>query len=276
VGDVVAAVQTLAQAEAGRPQRGLGRPGDRGRPHHRAAHLQLRERHPEAATEQPRPGAAREHDGAAGGGAFLGNHAGDAAGGDIEAAHGAVGQHLAAEATHGGSDGRRRLLRLGTAIACGVERARPLARRARQQRGKLRARNAPRIQLVGAGVGEKLFMGGGTLLVLGEIDDPGLAEAGIAFDRAIDAAPNVQGFHDERQLARVAALLAAEAPIATRLLAGNGPLLAERDRDTLLRQEERRRRPDDPAADDDDVDAAWQFAVGRNGLNTRGHADTPE
>jgi hypothetical protein len=34
------------------------------------------------------------------------------------------------------------------------------------------------------------------------VDDPGLAEAGIAFDRAIDAAPDAQGFDDKRQLAR--------------------------------------------------------------------------
>ena len=117
-------------------------------------------------------------------------------------------------------------------------------------------------------------MSRGGFLVFGEIDDPGLAKSGVAFDRAVDAAPDAQRFDDERELARIAPLLAAEAPIAARLFAADMALLAQRHRDPFLRQEEGRRNADDAATDDDDIDARGKFTVGCNGLDTRGHGST--
>ena len=122
--------------------------------------------------------------------AFLGDYAGDAPGGSVEATHGAMGQHLTAQAPNGAGDGGRCHLRFGAAVTGSVERARPLARSARQQRRKLRTGYLARVQLIGAGVVEPFLMGGCSLLVFGEVHDPGLAEAGIAFDRAVDGAPD--------------------------------------------------------------------------------------
>ena len=55
----------------------------------------------------------------------------------------------------------------------------------------------------------------------------------------------------ERDLARVAALRAAPAPVAARLLGADLALLAQGDVDALLGERERGARADDAAADHD-------------------------
>src|SRR5262249_26422108 len=106
-------------------------------------------------------------------------------------------------------------------VAGRMQRASPRPGSAGQQRGELLAADDARVELVGVGVLQPPLLRGGLLLVFGDIDAAGLAEAGIAFDRAVEAAPDAQRFDDERQFARIAPLLAAEPPVAARLLAGD-------------------------------------------------------
>src|SRR5450755_3771253 len=106
---------------------------------------------------------------------------------------------------------------------------------------------------------------------LAEIGDAGLPEAGLGLDHFIHALPQPQALDDQRQLARVASHLAAPAPVAARLLAGDVPLLAEHRRNALPREEESGAGADDAAADDDDAGTARQGIVGGNGIDTRRH-----
>src|SRR6185312_3405088 len=101
-GDVVAAIPSLAQPETGCPKGCLGGIGDRRGPHDRTAYSQLRQRNAEVAAEQPRPRTAGKHRGLASDAPFLCHDAGDAAGSDVEAAHGTVGQHLSAQPARSG------------------------------------------------------------------------------------------------------------------------------------------------------------------------------
>ena len=107
--------------------------------------------------------------------------------------------------------------------------------------------------------------------VLGEIHDAALAKAGFGLDPLVHALPQPQALDDQRNFARIAAHLAAPAPIAARLLAGDVPLLAQRDRDALFREKQRRAGADDAAADDYDIGARRQRLVGTNRIDARRH-----
>ncbi len=76
---------------------------------------------------------------------------------------------------------------------------------------------------------------------------------GLGLGARVHALPQTQGLDGERDLGEIAPHLAAPAPIAARLLAGDRALLAERDRHASLRETERGGGADDAAADDDDV-----------------------
>ena len=91
----------------------------------------------------------------------------------------------------------------------------------------------------------------------------------------VHALPQPQALDDQRDLARIAPHLAAPAPVAARLLAGDVALLAQHDRDALAGEEERRAGADDAAADDDDVGARGQFGIGRNWIDARRHDVSP-
>src|SRR5258707_14125622 len=108
-----------------------------------------------------------------------------------------------------------------------------------------------------------------------EIGDAGLAEAGLGLDHRVHALPQLEAFDDQRDLARVAHHLAAPAPIAARLLAGDVALLAQDGRDALLREEQGRARPDDAAADDDDIGAGRKSLVGCDRIDARRHGSPP-
>jgi hypothetical protein len=95
-----------------------------------------------------------------------------------------------------------------------------------------------------------------------QIHDPGSTEAGLGLDYLVHALPYPQALDGQRQFARIACHLPAPAPIATRLLVGNASLLAQCDRDALLRQEQRRAGADDPTANNDDIDAGGQGLIG--------------
>ena len=161
-----------------------------------------------------------------------------------------------------GGDRRRRHLRLGPAVARGVERAGPGLGRAGQSPGHLGAVDDLRVELVFARVIEPGFELGEIGLGVPEIHDPAGAEPGLGLDQLVHPLPQPQAFDDERKFARVAHHLAAPSPIAARLLAGDVPLLAQRHRDAPLREEEGRAGADNAAADDDHVGARRQGLVG--------------
>jgi len=83
------------------------------------------------------------------------------------------------------------------------------------------------VELILAGVLEPGFELVQLGLGLGQIHDAGLAEAGFGFDQLVHALPQPQALDDQGNLARVPPHLAAPAPIAARLLAGDVALLAQ-------------------------------------------------
>src|SRR4051812_7218099 len=95
-----------------------------------------------------------------------------------------------------------------------------------------------------------------------EIGDARLAEAGLGLDHLVHPLPQLQALDDERDLARIARHLAAPAPVAARLLAGDMTLLAEHRRNALPGEEERGAGADNAAADDDDGGARRKRAIG--------------
>ena len=69
----------------------------------------------------------------------------------------------------------------------------------------------------------------------------------------------------------IAARLAAPAPIAARLLAGDLAFLAEHDRHASLREEKRDARADDAAADDDDIRLRRKFGGRKHWIDAWWH-----
>ena len=156
--------------------------------------------------------------------------------------------------TEGGiGDGRRGFLRLGAAVARRVERGRPAARRARQEPVDLVRSDQAGVDLIGLSLREPRLVLCRLLRRLAEIDDAGLAKPGLGLSARVHALPQAQGLDGERDLGEIAPHLAAPAPIAARLLAGDPAFLAQRDRHASLGEEERGRGADDAAADDDDI-----------------------
>jgi len=70
--------------------------------------------------------------------------------------------------------------------------------------------------------------------ILGHEGDAGAPEAGLGADRRRQPVPQLEAIAAERDLGRVAALLAAPAPVAARLLAGDVALLDQRHRHPAL------------------------------------------
>ena len=108
-------------------------------------------------------------------------------------------------------------------------------------------------------------------LSVGDIDDAGPGEAGIAADQPVHILPEPHAFESERDLAGVAAHDADPAPVAAGLLMADLALLADRDRDPIARQEQCCGDADDAAADDDDVAGGRQGRIGLDGLDGDAH-----
>jgi hypothetical protein len=111
--------------------------------------------------------------------------------------------------------------------------------------------------------------------IAGQIENAMTAESGIGADLLLQPAPDRQALLDQRNLGFVAALLAAPAPIAARLLAGDAALLDQHDGDAAARQEISSRAADDAAADDDDVGAGRKLVIADDRVDRRGHGRTP-
>ena len=153
------------------------------------------------------------------------------------------------------SDRRRPPLRLGLAVAGGVERAGPLAGQARHQLPSFGAGQEAGVELVLPSVIEPTFELSQLGPRLGEIHDAALAKAGFGLDPLVHALPQPQALDDQRDFAGVAAHFAAPAPITAGLFAGDMPLLAQRHRDPLFREKQGRAGADDAAADDYNISA---------------------
>ena len=241
VGDRVAAVQALAESETGAGG-GVPRPGVHGgRAHHRSAHLQLRQADIEAAAEQARPGPARQQHRIAGDAALFGDRGRDAARRGLDPPDGAVGHDHGAALARGLGDGRGRLLRFRTPVAGRMQAAEPPAIAAGRQGLCFRAAQEARVDLKWLGALQPGLPFGKPGLVADQIEDAVLAEAGFATHPLVHATPEPQAFQHQRKLPRVAAHLAAPAPIAARLLGADLALLAQHDRHAAFGQGRARR-----------------------------------
>ena len=106
---------------------------------------------------------------------------------------------------------------------------------------------------------EPLPMSCQTCFRVSEIQGAALFETGIRTYALVHCAPSFQRFHNEGNLARGAALLAAPTPVAGGLLRTDFALLAKRDRDTSLGQGKGCTDTDNAAAYDDNLGGndAW-------------------
>src|SRR5215218_6477922 len=91
------------------------------------------------------------------------------------------------------------------------------------------------------------------VLVLRQIEKAAAAKPCILAGLLCHHLPEIEALRRYRQLARVAVLLAAPAPIAAGLLGGHAPLLKEGDTDSPSCEIIRREDPHHAAADDDDI-----------------------
>src|SRR5204863_4954289 len=96
-------------------------------------------------------------------------------------------------------------------------------------------------------------------------------EAGIGAGIVLHVLPQPQRLAGERDFGARAALLAAPAPVAARLLAADVTLLDQRDGMTLPCQVVGRRDTDDAATDDDDIGLRRQALVAGYAAERRGH-----
>ncbi|MGY2938252.1 hypothetical protein ACVWZ6_007854 [Bradyrhizobium sp. GM6.1] len=112
---------------------------------------------------------------------------------------------------------------------------------------------------------------GELVLALGQEQHAGTAEAGIDAGIVLHVFPQPQRLAGQRDLLTRAALLAAPAPIAARLLAADMALLDQGDGEALLCEMIGRGDANDAAADDDDIHLRWQALVTVYAGERRGH-----
>src|SRR6266446_1004344 len=257
-GNSVAAVHPLAKAEETARGGDLRPPFEGLGPHYRGQDLELRKIYAEIAAKEPRPGAPGEDDRIASDPPPFGNYRRHPAGRRLEAAHGATRNDRGTRPPRRLGDRWRRPLRLGLAVAGGVESAGPGAGQTRHQLRRFASVDDAGVELILAGMMEPGFKLAELGLRLGQIHDPGLAKAGLGFDQLVHSLPQPQALDDQRELAGIAPHLATPAPVAARLLAGDVPLFAEDDANALLCEEQSGAGTDDPAADDHDIGARRQ------------------
>src|SRR4051794_38524559 len=106
---------------------------------------------------------------------------------------------------------------------------------------------------------------------LDAVQDAGRAKARLGVDDLVQALPLAQRFDDQRQLARIATLLADPTPIAARLLAGDLALLAQGHRHAALGEMKGGTGADYAAADDHDVRLRRRRGIERYRVEFRSH-----
>ena len=130
---------------------------ERLRAHDRRQHFELRQLDAEIAAEEPAPSAAREHDLVARDAALFGHYGRDPPALCFDAACGAVRHDGGAMPPRRLGYGRSRPLRLGLAVARGVEGAGPVARQTRHQLRRFGTGEDARVELILAGMLEPAF-----------------------------------------------------------------------------------------------------------------------
>src|SRR5215211_1361911 len=103
------------------------------------------------------------------------------------------------------------------------------------------------------------------------IDEAGAAKAGLRAELLVQAAPHVDGALGQRQFAQIAVLLAAPAPVAAGLLAGDVVLRDDGHRVALLGEMVGGGDAGDAAADHDDVGGWGQRCIALDAGDGRGH-----
>jgi hypothetical protein len=202
------------------------------------------------------------HDGRGADRAFLGDDSRGASAGRLDAAGGAELMHRSAGLEDAACDHR-----------CGPRGIRRAIRRREDAAlPALAGRAAAGGSLLGGEhMGDHTHTGGevapfcptGELsIVVAEIEQAAAPKTEIFADIHCEAVPQGEAFRRQRQLARIAVLLPAPAPVAARLLGADPPLLDESDLHAAPGEVIGRADADDAAADDDDVGAVGQCGAG--------------
>jgi hypothetical protein len=173
--------------------------------------------------------------------------------------------------SRGGRERRHRHRRLGASVARRVQAADPFVGIAGQALGDLGRRQDGGVNLLLARDRGPALPAGELVLALGQEQHAGAAEAGIDAGVVLHILPQPQRLARQWNLLTRAALLAAPAPIAARLLPADMPFLDERDGKPLLRQMIGRGHTDHAAADDDDIHLRRQAFVAIYTVERRGH-----
>src|SRR5215831_16659849 len=150
--DGVAAVHPLAKAEETARGRNLRTACERLGPHYRGQDLELREFDAEIAAKEPRPGSPGEDDAITSDPPPFGNYNRHPARRCLEAAHGATRNDRSTRPPRRLGDRRCRPLRLGLAIAGGVERAGPGPGQTGHQLGRFTPVDDAGVELIPAGM----------------------------------------------------------------------------------------------------------------------------
>jgi hypothetical protein len=161
--------------------------------------------------------------------------------------------------------------RLGAPVARRVQAADPRIGITGHALGDSGRRQYRRMNLLFACNLSPLLPGGQFLRIFGQEQDTGTPKAGIDAGVALHVLPQVQRLASKGDFGARAALLAAPAPIAARLLRANMPLLDQRDGVSLLRQMIGRRDADDATADDNDINLRRQAVIACYTAERRGH-----
>jgi hypothetical protein len=167
--------------------------------------------------------------------------------------HGAVQVQARAVGDGGAREGVGGLLRIGVAVAGRVHAADPAAGEARHDGVEVPGAQQTGRQAVLARHRQPRLEAGHARLVSGEREVAALDPLDVGVQLAPEALPQTVGLDDQRHLQRIAALLADEAPVLPRLLAGHGAALHDDDPRATASEEVGGGAANDAGSDDDDV-----------------------
>ena len=224
-----------------------------------------------AAAEQRTPGAAGAEHGLGANDSLLGDDAGHPAAGDVETAGGAILMESGAALARRLGEGRGGEGGLAAAVARRMHAADPVGHAARRHRLGLGWAQDAAVHLVLARAQGPFLPFREISATSRDVEQAGVSEAGFHAQFGVEALPYLQALHGERQLAQVAVLLAAPAPVPAALLAADHALVEQGDLVALLRQGVGGRRAGDAGADHDDVGGGGELVVADDGLKGRGH-----
>ena len=178
-GNGESAVQPLAERKVGAAHGHVRHTVDAFDARYRTQHLQLRKVDAEISGKQPRPRPAGQNGCRAGNGSAFGDDAVNPPGRHIDAAHRAAGENLGAMAPRAVGDRRRRDRRFGATVAPRMKTGQEALLATRNTLGQVVTPQEARVQVVLSGVAEPILVFRHFPLRGAQIDDTGLAVAGI-------------------------------------------------------------------------------------------------